>query len=131
MREIDTDPRVGQTVAERYRILRPLAAGGMGSVYEALDLQQDTRVAVKILHAEYAQRPKVVQRFIREAGVVGTLANPHIVTVSDSGEWSGLPYFVMELLRGKDLRQVLAECGRLPVRRTASLLLDACRGLRA
>lgn len=130
-RSSEPDPRVGQTIAGRYRIVQLLSAGGMGSVYEALDLELKAPVAVKLLHAEYARRPRIVQRFIREARVVSTLENPHIVTVSASGEWSGLPYFVMELLRGKDLRQLLAEHERLPVGRAASLLLDVCRGLRA
>jgi eukaryotic-like serine/threonine-protein kinase len=128
---VEPDPLIGQTIAGRYRILRPLSAGGMGAVYEALHLELRSHMAVKLLHAEYARQPRMVQRFIREAQVVRTLANAHIVAATDSGEWSGIPYFAMNLLRGKNLRQVLSERGSLPVAPAAQLLLDVCRGLRA
>ncbi len=123
------DPRDGQIIGGRYQILRRLAAGGMGTVYEARHLVLERHFAIKILHATYAGRPRVVRRFLREANLVGALANAHIVGVIESGDLSGLPYFVMELLHGKDLRHLLSESRRLPVSRAANILLDVCRGL--
>jgi tRNA A-37 threonylcarbamoyl transferase component Bud32 len=121
----------GEILDEKYEILRKLSAGGMGTVYEARHLRVSRHVAVKILHAEYARRPRVAQRFMREANALGALANEHIVAVIDSGEVGQIPYFVMELLRGQDLRVLLSKLKRLPVRRAVNLMLDVCNGLSA
>src|SRR5688500_676376 len=84
----------GQVLGGKYEILGRLASGGMGTIYEARHVFLGRHVAVKILHAEYAHRPRIVQRFVREAQVVSSLASDHIVAVLDFGELSGVPYFV-------------------------------------
>jgi len=122
--------RIGEVFGDRYEILRQLSMGGMGTVYEARHVVVGRHFAVKVLHAECASRPLLVKRFKQEARAVGSLASEHIVAVLDFGEHSGTPYFVMELLQGKDLRELLSTSGALPVPRAVGIALDVCNGLR-
>ncbi len=94
---------------DRYEVLRLLGAGAMGSVYEARHKGTGRRVAVKLIKAEVAQGPEVVQRFQREARAAGAIASEHITQVLDSGTdaATGAPFLVMELLSGEDLHVVL------------------------
>ncbi len=91
-------------------MLRLLGAGGMGAVYEVQHELTKHRRALKLLHADVrAKHPQVVQRFLREASVAGTLGDPHIVETFDAGELpSGEPYLVMELLEGESLAARIA-----------------------
>jgi serine/threonine-protein kinase len=100
-------------------------------VYEARDVVLGGRFAVKILHSEFAGCASAVQRFLREAAVMGAPQHEYLVAVVDSGAVSGVPFFVMELLSGQDLLQLLVALQRLPVRRAVSLMLDVCCGLSA
>ncbi len=125
------DCRIGEVLKGKYQILRRLAAGGMGTVYEARDVLLGRRFAVKILHSEFAGCASAVQRFLREAAVMGALQHEHLVAVVDSGAVCGVPFFVMELLSGQDLLQLLVALQRLSVRRAVSLVLDVCCGLGA
>ena len=92
----------GQTLGGKYRVLRPVGHGGIGSVYEA-EAPGGERVAVKILGREWTKDATVVGRFAREARAASDVASPHIVRVLDGGTEAGCPYLVMELLRGEDL----------------------------
>jgi serine/threonine protein kinase len=99
-----------------YRGMMPLGSGGMGEVVEALHIELDRVVVVKLLHDSLASEPKLVDRLRVEARTLATLAHPHIVSVSDFGRTpSGRPYFVMERLQGRTLRQILEVRGALPV----------------
>lgn len=125
----DGDRRIGQVVDGKYHVLRRLACGGMGSVYEARHAVIGRHFALKFLHEHYAQRSCMVQRFLREAQAAGSIASEHVIGVLDYGTADGTPYLVMELVRGQDLREVLGETPRLPVERAVRIILDACRGL--
>ncbi len=104
----DDDKRVGQLLKERYQIRRVVADGGMGRVYEALDMVERRNVAVKILHNEVARDPVQVERFKREFEVSRQLPHDHIVEVVDFSELSDGSYaLVMEYLFGEELRQAL------------------------
>ena len=99
-----------------YRAIMPLGSGGMGEVVEALHVELDRKVVVKLLHGALASEPKLVDRLRVEARTLATLAHPHIVSVSDFGHTpGGRPYFVMERLHGRTLRQELDARGVLPV----------------
>ena len=124
-----TDRRIGQLVDGKYFILRRLACGGMGSVYEARHTVVGTHFALKFLHDQYAQKSTMVQRFLREAQAAGSIASEHIIGVLDYGTSEGTPYLVMELVRGQDLRELLGVNPRLEERRAVRIVLDACRGL--
>jgi serine/threonine protein kinase len=123
------DRRIGQVVDGKYHVLRRLACGGMGSVYEARHTVVGRHVALKFLHEQYAQRSCMVQRFLREAQAAGSIASEHIIGVLDYGTFDGTPYLVMELVLGKDLREILTETPRLAPGRAVRIVLDACRGL--
>ena len=123
------DRRIGQVIDGKYHVLRRLACGGMGSVYEARHVVVGRHVALKFLHEQYAQRSCMVQRFLREAQAAGSIASEHIIGVLDYGTTDGTPYLVMELVRGKDLREILSESPRLSPTRAVRIVLDACRGL--
>ena len=127
--EPEPDRRIGQVVDGKYHILRRLACGGMGTVYEARHTVVGRHFALKFLHEHYAQRSSMVQRFLREAQAAGSIASEHIIGVIDYGTADGTPYLVMELVIGQDLRELLAETPRLEVDRAVRIILDACRGL--
>jgi serine/threonine-protein kinase len=124
--------RVGQIVAEKYRLERLLGRGGMGEVYEARHVVVGRRFALKLLHPHLAQGSSAVARFVREARAAGSLESPHIAAVVDFATTSdGMPFLVMEYLEGRSLGRLLASAGPLPVPRAVSLLLQICRGLEA
>jgi serine/threonine protein kinase len=101
------DPRVGATVAGRYQLWRIVADGGMGRVYEALDLAARRRVAVKMLHEEVVRDQVAVERFKREFEVSKDLPHQHIVDVIDFQQEGASYALVMEFLDGEELRAVL------------------------
>ena len=102
----------GAVVAGRLRVVRTLGAGGMGAVYEVEHLITKHRRALKLLHAEVAGMPGVVERFLREASAAGRVGNPHVVETFDAGTTEqGEPYIVMELLKGRSLADRLVERG--------------------
>lgn len=104
----DADPRVGTLLCERYQIRRVVADGGMGRVYEALDMIEQRNVAAKILHAENSQNKVAVARFKREFAVSKQLPHEHVVEVLDFQPTSdGSFALVMEFLYGEDLRAML------------------------
>src|SRR5688572_4676786 len=102
----------GQIVAGRYRIERLLGAGGMGSVYRALQLPEERAVALKLLVDEHLGGVAVLERFEREARALARLVHPNTVRFLDSGRSeSGQSFIVMELLEGSDLAEDLARHG--------------------
>jgi serine/threonine-protein kinase len=124
--------RVGQVIAEKYRLERLLGRGGMGEVYEARHVVVGRRFALKLLHPHLAQGSSAIARFLREARAAGSLEHPHIAAVIDFATTSeGVPFLVMEYLEGRSLGRLLASEGPLPVPRAVSLLLQICRGLEA
>jgi Tol biopolymer transport system component len=97
-----------------YEILSPLGAGGMGEVYRARDTRLNRTVAIKVLPANFADKPEVRQRFEREAQAVSSLNHPNICTLYDIGRQDGVDYLVLELLEGETLADRL-EKGPLPL----------------
>ena len=107
---------VGVVLGGVYRITRLIGEGGMGSVYEAMHLRLDKRVAVKVMSREMASNQEALARFHREAGVASHLGHPHLVNISDFGtSEAGEPYLVMEYLDGEDLDHRLRRAGCLPL----------------
>lgn len=101
--------RTGSRVAARYELVRYAGAGGMGAVYRALDLVEETFVAVKFLKPDIAERsPEYIELFEKEARIAQDLKHPHIVTVLDSGVEEDIPFMVMEWIEGKSLEDVVA-----------------------
>ncbi|MEY4546784.1 MAG: hypothetical protein RL685_2979 [Pseudomonadota bacterium] len=92
-----------RVLGEKYRLVRPLVAGGMGTVWIAEHLSLRSAVAVKLLSREIAETEEGEQRFLREARTAASLRSPHVVQILDHGVDAGTPYIVMELLDGESL----------------------------
>jgi eukaryotic-like serine/threonine-protein kinase len=121
--------RLAAALADQYRLDRELGRGGMATVYLARDLKHDRLVALKVLHPELAAALGP-ERFLREIRTAARLQHPHILTVLDSGEASGLLWYSMPYVEGESLRERLAREHCLPVEdalriaREVSLALD-------
>lgn len=103
-------PQVGQVINNKYRLVRVIGDGGMGSVYEARHEVLGTTVALKFLHPELSRRAGLVQRFLQEARVSAQIQSPHVVRVSDVDQMqSGQAFIVMEYLEGKTLQTLYEE----------------------
>jgi serine/threonine protein kinase len=111
-----SDLSVGAVFAGRYRVERRIAAGGMGAVYEVVHIETNRRRALKVMHAHYVQSDELRARFRQEARVAAEIDSEHIVDVFDAGidEATGMPFLVMELLRGEEIGKLLKRVGALP-----------------
>lgn len=120
-----------QEVAGRYRLDRRLGAGGMSTVFMALDTVLERPVAVKLLAEHLADDEAFVARFRREALAAARLQHPNIVQVFDSGldEPSGRHYIVMEYVEGPSCADLIRDQGVLDIRQAVSIVRDACHGL--
>ncbi|GAA1603405.1 Stk1 family PASTA domain-containing Ser/Thr kinase [Catellatospora bangladeshensis] len=111
------DPLLGSLVDGRYRIRGRVARGGMATVYTAVDERLERTVALKIIHPaqvrDAAGQAFSLDRFTDEAKTIARLTHPNVVAVYDQGTHAGLPYLVMEYVRGRTLRDILAERRRL------------------
>ncbi|MCA9582785.1 MAG: serine/threonine protein kinase, partial [Myxococcales bacterium] len=126
------DDKVGLVLQERYRIIRKLGEGGMGSVYEARHELIGKKVAVKTLNPAFAKDPGLVERFRREARAATAAGNAHIIDVTDLGTLpDGSPFLVMEYLEGTEFGDLLAREGALPVGRAVHILSQVCDALGA
>ena len=112
------EPRI---LAERYRLERPIAAGGFAEVWTAIDIVLDRKVAVKLLRPETIADPILVDRFRQEAVSAARLNHPNIVTVFDTISEPGVEAVVMDLIPGQTLRDQLDEQGRLSVQETVHI----------
>jgi serine/threonine-protein kinase len=101
-------------LGDRYRLGERLAAGGMGSVYRAVDETLGRQVAVKALRRELADDPTFLERFRREARAAAALSHPGVAAIYDYGEVEGQPFIVMELVEGENLAERVAARGPLP-----------------
>src|ERR1043166_8438481 len=114
---------VERTIEDRYRLDKLLGRGGMGAVYEALDLRLHRRAAVKILSGQFFGNSAALRRFEREAQTSARLTHPNIITVYDYGVLSTEgAYLVMELARGKTLGAILKKDGTLSTATAADWL---------
>jgi serine/threonine-protein kinase len=128
--EPDVDPLLGQVLAGTYRVLRLMAEGGMGRLYEAEHLRLERRVAVKVMHERWAKRTDLLARFEREARVLGRIRSPHVVQVLDVLQTADArPCIVCEKLEGEDLEARLARDGTLPLAVALDIARQACAGL--
>jgi eukaryotic-like serine/threonine-protein kinase len=111
----DTQLRqLATALADRYRVLREIARGGMATVYLADDLKHRRQVAIKVLEPELSAALGH-DRFLREIELTASLTHPHILPLYDSGVADGLAYYVMPYVEGQTLRAHLSEKGRLPL----------------
>lgn len=122
-------PQPGELIHGKYRILKQLADGGMGTIYEARHEVLGTTVALKMLHPNLAKRSNLAERFLQEARVSATLRSPHIVQVLDVEQGPQGAMLVMELLRGETLQALLERQQRLDVPTAIDHTLQILAGL--
>jgi beta-lactam-binding protein with PASTA domain/tRNA A-37 threonylcarbamoyl transferase component Bud32 len=107
------DPLLGALLDGRYRVRARVARGGMATVYSATDERLERTVALKIIHPAQTPDAQFIERFTDEAKTIARLTHPNVVAVYDQGTHAGMPYLVMEYVRGRTLREILAERRRL------------------
>ena len=132
MGNLDVLVTTDDVVDGRYRIIRMLGQGGMGTVFLAEHTLIHRRVALKILHRELATDADVVKRFMNEARAAGTLGHPNIVESTDMGFIDKqVPYIVLEYLEGTLLTDEIYRVGGLPVRRAVRIARQIASALNA
>ncbi len=126
------DPRIGTVLSDRYRLVRKLGDGGMGSVYEGEHLVIKRRVAVKLLHERFTENREIVARFHREAEAATAIGHPNIVEVTDMGRCpDGTAYMVLEYLDGRDFAKDIRVEGPQPLGKVVHVLAQVCDALGA
>jgi len=126
---------VGTTVGGSYRILHELSRGAMGVVYRGEDIGLARPVAIKVLRSDLAQDAELVGRFRAEAAMLASLHHPNLVQVYALGEHAGEVYFVMEMVEGQPLSEVLRsaiDAGQwLPIPAVAQIIIEIADALDA
>jgi serine/threonine protein kinase len=124
-------PAPGRVIGDRYRLVRRVGAGGMATVYEAIDERTERIRAVKVLQASLVSSEAHRRRFTREATVTARFASDHVVDVLDAGidAASGSPFLVMPLLPGRDLAAEIEAVGAIDPVTVVSYLTQTARAL--
>jgi eukaryotic-like serine/threonine-protein kinase len=122
--------QAGDLISGKYRLLRLLGSGGMGSVWAARNELTDRDFAIKFLHPKLADNKEALQRFFLEARACGQIKHPAVVDVYDMGQAEdGSPYLVMELLEGEGFDQRLSRAGCFRPSEAAMWIAFVSRGL--
>jgi serine/threonine protein kinase len=122
----------GAILEGAYQLTRLISGGSMGTVYEAIQLRLNRRVAVKVMKHELTDNLEALARFRREVKVTSQLAHPNVVQLLDFGTAeSGQPYLVTEYLEGEDLARRLGRVGRLALPHVLDLVKQVASGLAA
>ena len=119
------------TAIAGYRIEAVLGHGSMDTVYSALDVSLERRVALKVLTPELARDERFRERFLRESKLAASLEHPHIVPIHAAGEADGVLYLAMRYVEGRDLAALLRSLGRLEPDRALALLGQVASALNA
>lgn len=126
------DSLIGELIDGRYKVETRLGEGALSTVYAATHKLIEKRVALKVLKSEFVADPEIVERFLREAKAASRLSHENIISLSDFGKVpSGAPFFVMELLSGRTLADLLYEGKGLPIPEAVRLVTEIGRGLSA
>ena len=128
-----SEEKLAAGLSRRFRIVRRLGAGGMGTVFLVQQIGVGNRlVALKVLNRKLLDDPEFLQRFQDEAGSTGRIHHPNVVTIYEAAQADdGTPYIAMEFLDGETLRDYLKERGGLPVEECAEILQQTAHGLNA
>ena len=120
---------VGDHLEDRYVIDRPIARGGMATVYRCIDTRLGREVAAKVMHEQYVHDPVFRDRFRREARAMAQLSHPNLVNVYDFSAQGETIYLIMELITGGTLRELLNERGPMPPHAAAAVMRGMLTGL--
>ena len=122
---------IGTVLAGRYELLELIGRGGMGAVYKARDTELDRVVALKLIRPELAKNPEVLRRFKQELILARQVTHKNVIRIFDLGQSEGIKFITMDFVEGQDLRQLLAEKGKLAPEQAARIMLQICRALEA
>jgi serine/threonine-protein kinase len=120
--------RISASLADRYAVVRELGRGGAATVYLADDVRHGRKVAIKVLHEDLAASLGG-GRFLSEVRITAQLQHPHILTLIDSGEAAGLPWYAMPYIQGESLRTRIDREGELPIDEAIRLTRDVADAL--
>jgi serine/threonine-protein kinase len=129
----ETEAQLAAGLSRRFRIVRRLGAGTMGTVFLAEQIAVGNRpVALKVLNRKLLDDPDFLLRFQNEAASTGRIHHANVVTIYESGQADdGTPYIAMEFLEGESLREALTRRGALPLPEVVEILQQVARGLNA
>jgi tetratricopeptide (TPR) repeat protein/predicted Ser/Thr protein kinase len=116
---------------DRYKIIKKVGRGGMGSVYLARDTELDIEVALKIIHPEFATNPRFVKQFKKEILLAREITHENIVRIHDFGEVNGIKFISMQYIEGKNLEQLISTGGSIPIDKVLDYSRQICMGLQA
>ena len=119
----------GAIVDGKYRIEKFLGEGGMGIVYQAIEIELERHVAIKLLKGELTGNAQLVQRFRDELRVLASFNHPNITTLFTSFNWQGMPAMVMELVEGETFRNMVYRRGPIPEATSVPLAIQALLGV--
>src|SRR5918911_743650 len=125
-----TDMADGTMVDARYKIVGRLGTGGMADVFLAEDQQLGRKLALKLLHARFAEDAGFVERFRREAQAAAGLQHPNVVGVYDRGTYDGTYYIAMEYLPGRTLKQLIRQEAPLDPVRAIDITIQSLKAAR-
>jgi serine/threonine-protein kinase len=129
---VPTSDLVGTLLSERYKVLKELGEGGMGTVYLAEHTTIRKKLAIKVLSSEYCHKQDLVDRFLQEARAASMISQENVVEITDFGTTpTGSVFFVMEFLDGEDLSATIKREGAQPWARVQPIMLQICRALQA
>jgi serine/threonine-protein kinase len=117
----------GDLLNGKYRIVRVIGKGAMGTVWEAREARLRRKVAIKVLNADVLERPQGMERFLQEATNAAQLRSDHAADIYEvATPDGGAPYIVMEYLEGSDLAERLRIHRSFPVAQAVDFILQAC-----
>jgi tRNA A-37 threonylcarbamoyl transferase component Bud32 len=122
-------PLIGRTLGGKFEVKAVIGRGGLGTVYRGVQHPIGREVAIKVINRQRALDPSLRQRFKREAAAAALLKHPGIIALYDFGEDAGELYMVMELVDGRELRDLLREKKRLDPRTAIYMARQICEGL--
>jgi len=122
------DDLIGDVLGD-YEVEQHIARGGMGDVYRGRQVSLDRSVAIKVLPSELCADHDYIDRFLREARAAAHLNHPNIIQIFDAGVSDSIYFFVMELVEGKNLGQILREQGRIKEREALYMIQQVAEGL--
>jgi serine/threonine-protein kinase len=129
---VEESVQIGEVIEGRYKILQPIASGGMGEVFLAEHWLIKRRFAMKVLRSEYATDATMIRRFMNEALAAGTLGHPNIVESTDMGfTKTDVPYIVFEYVEGHSLASEIDKHGAFSVPRALRIAYQIASALEA
>lgn len=113
----------------RYELLAKLGEGGMGAVYKAKDLSDDSFVALKLIRGSQAGKSSIVRRFLKEARLLAAIDNPYVTRFREVNEQDGTAYLTMDFVSGVSLKQAIVGGAVINEERALRVIGDVCRAL--